>query len=95
MTKPPQEKMLWFNDSNLDSLDDVEEMEKVCKEREVSWARKFMDGNSSRSHPDARLGLDNLLRQEKLKERTMQRRHKIQAGLGEAMTTLSPPLRCQ
>ena len=32
---------MWFNNSDLDSLDDEEEMNKVNKEREVSWTRKL------------------------------------------------------
>ena len=71
MTKPPQEKMLWFNDSDLDSLDDVEEKKKINKEREFSLTRKHMDGKLKSKPPDARLGLDNLLPKERLKIRPM------------------------
>ena len=51
MTKPPQEEMLWFNDSDLGSLDDVEEKNKVCKQREVSWISKYMDGTLKSKPP--------------------------------------------
>ena len=51
MTKPPQERMLWFNESDLDSMEDAEEREKSCKAREVDWTRKFMDGKRKPTPP--------------------------------------------
>ena len=37
MTKPPRERMLWFNESDLDSIEDAEEKERLCKAREDGW----------------------------------------------------------
>ena len=43
MTKMPQERLLWFNESDLDSIEDAEEKGKLCKVREMGEAEGTTD----------------------------------------------------